>query len=114
MKTNVDVQIEATTNDVQIFGAMIEGIERVRTFSNSFHSCPSVSYLSVTQVTNLITRCAVFERLYLLSSFAITDQLVQAMIRLYAAILKYLVQASHYYGQRTSSKLLSLQFRRYY
>lgn len=79
-----------------------------------FTAALSVSYLSVIQVTNLIARCAVFESLYLTSSFAITDQLIEAMIRLYAAILTYLVQASHYYSQRTPSKFLSLQVKRYY
>jgi hypothetical protein len=73
-------------NDSQTFKAMIKGLELV---------------------LNLITRYAIFEKLYL---WTITgseedaegkDLLAQAILKLYFAVLKYLANAKRYYGRHT-------------
>jgi hypothetical protein len=53
--------------------------------------------------SNLITRYAIFERLYLQIPSAAKDQLTQAMVKLYAAILKYLSKARRYYNRNAAS-----------
>ena len=52
-------------------------------------------------VLNLITRYAIFENLYLHVDSAIEDQLADAIVRLYTAILTYLSKASRYYHLNT-------------
>jgi hypothetical protein len=80
-----------TTNDVQTFGAMIEGIELV---------------------SNLITHCAIFEELYLQTAITsgaepgVTDRLAQAILMLYVTILRYLSKAKRYYGGRNYGMLM--------
>lgn len=73
-----------TVNDVQTFGAMIEGVELV---------------------SNLITRSAILEKLYLRTTegmkAAAKDQLEQAIFELYTAVLKYLSKARRYYTRNT-------------
>jgi hypothetical protein len=68
-------------NDVETFGSMAEGLE---------------------QVSNLITRYAIFENLYLHVGSAVENQLVDAIVRLYTTILTYLSEAARYYKLNTS------------
>lgn len=67
-------------NDAETFGSMAEGLEHV---------------------SNLITRYAIFENLYLHVDSAVEDQLADAIVRLYTAILTYLSKASRYYHLNT-------------
>ncbi|KAH0551769.1 hypothetical protein GP486_007014, partial [Trichoglossum hirsutum] len=80
--------LQITVSDIQIFGAMLEGMELV---------------------SNLITRCAILEKLYLYSTAVIQslaqDQLVKAILELYAAILKYLSKANRYYDSKTTKRV---------
>jgi hypothetical protein len=76
-----------TVNDSQTFGGMVDGIELV---------------------SNLITRCTIFETLYLQPKIVcenedeLKEQLMQALIKLYIAVLKYLSKARRYYGHGTA------------
>jgi hypothetical protein len=70
-----------TVNEIQTFGAMVEGVELV---------------------SNLITRYAIFENLYLYETSTVKEQLTESVIRLYATILLYLSKASRYYDRKTS------------
>src|SRR5436190_20995629 len=76
--------MQATVNDVQIFGAMVEGMELV---------------------SNLITRSTILEKLYLHATAGTNstakDQLVKAILELYIAVLRYLSKARHYYDRKT-------------
>ena len=67
-------------NDVQTYGAMIEGLELVSSF---------------------ISRYAIIEWLYLQEDWAGKRQLVEAITRLYTAILVYFAKARRYYDCRT-------------
>ena len=69
-----------TVNDSQTFGAMAEGVELV---------------------SNLITRYTIVERLYLQKPSSAKDQLTQAILRLYSAVLIYLSKAKSYYQRNT-------------
>jgi len=79
-------------NDAETFGSMAEGLEHV---------------------SNLITRYAIFENLYLQVDSAVDDQLADAIVRLYTAILTYLSKASRYYhlnaggSSRTKSYIMN-------
>jgi hypothetical protein len=65
-------------------------------------------------VSNLITRCAILEKLYLHTTVVIKsaakDELVKAILELYTAILKYLSRARRYYGRNTTSAFVYLLF----
>jgi hypothetical protein len=74
--------LQVTVNDSQTFGAMTEGIELV---------------------SNLITRYAIVEHLYLQKSSAAKDQLTQAILKLYSTVLTYLCKAKSYYERNTLS-----------
>ena len=54
-------------------------------------------------ISNLITRYAIFEDLYLQRTSTVVDQLSQSLVNLYAAVLKYLSEARRYYSQNTAS-----------
>ena len=71
-------------NDSEISGAMAEGIERV---------------------SNLITRYAIFEMIYLRATLTadVRDGLRESIIKLYAVVLEYLCKARRYYGYGTGS-----------
>ena len=60
-------------------------------------------------VSRLITRYAIFENLYLKptvgAAAAAKDQLTEALLKLYAAILSYLSKARRYYDRSTASVL---------
>jgi hypothetical protein len=70
-------------NDCQTFGSMLESIEKISSV--------------VARYTELETRV-------LIRTSVLTKQLSAALVKLYAAILRFLVQARRYYGQRTVSK----------
>jgi hypothetical protein len=61
-------------------------------------------------VSNLITRYAIFEKLYLRTTTGSEAeveaegkcQLTQAILKLYIAVLKYLSNARRYYGRHTA------------
>jgi hypothetical protein len=80
-----------TVNDSQTFGAMVEGVELV---------------------SNLITRYAIFEKLYLQTvtrSEAEAEgkkQLAQAILKLYIAVLVYFSKAKRYYSRHTAGSLM--------
>ena len=77
---------KVTVNDIQTFGAMVGGIELV---------------------SNLITRYAILEKLYLRSSIGTRsvaqNQFEKAILELYTAVLKYLSKSRHYYDLKTYS-----------
>ena len=60
-------------------------------------------------VSNLITRSAIFESLYLQAVSPATDQVAKSVVNLYAAMLRYLSCAKRYYVRNTGSKILQLQ-----
>lgn len=74
--------LQIAVNDSQIYGAMAEGIELV---------------------SNLITRYAIVELLYLQTSSKTIDQLKSAILKLYSAILIYLNKSFRYYEQNSLS-----------
>ena len=78
--TVVVIPDQMVVNDIETYGAMIEGLELV---------------------SNLITRYAMIEWLYLQEDSAGKEQLVEAVTRLYTAILVYLAKARRYYDRRT-------------
>jgi hypothetical protein len=84
--------------DIQTFGAMMEGMEFV---------------------SNLVTRYAIFEKLYLQTTtgegsepeLRTKGQLTQAIIKLYISILNYLSSARRYYDRHTAGAwICSLTF----
>lgn len=78
--------LQVAINDTETFGAMAEGVEFV---------------------SNLITRYTIIEQLYLQNLSTAKDQLMKAITKLYAAVLKYLSKADHFY-RRTSAGESSL------
>ncbi|MCJ1464093.1 hypothetical protein MMC07_002705 [Pseudocyphellaria aurata] len=76
-------------NESQTFGSMLEGVE---------------------EVSNLISRYAILELLYLQQNPPMTagikDQFSISLVRLYTAVLLYLCRASQYYTQNTPARLL--------
>lgn len=68
-------------NDVQIHDATAESLE---------------------QVSSLITRYAMIEGLYLNIVSPVQEQLKNALVRLYTAVLILLLKASRYYAQNTA------------
>jgi hypothetical protein len=54
-------------------------------------------------VSNLIALYAVQENLYLHIVSALTDQLREALTKLYASILRYLAKVRRYYDRGTAS-----------
>jgi hypothetical protein len=65
-------------------------------------------------VSNLITRYAVLEKLYLRTTMGIRsvaqDQFENATLELYTAVLKYLSKARRYYDRKTSSASIYILF----
>jgi hypothetical protein len=59
---------------------------------------------NLAYVAESICRNAFIEGLMKQSSLSIRDELRQALIKLYAAILIFLAKAGKYYKQRTASK----------
>ncbi len=73
-------------NDVQTFGAMADGIE---------------------MITQLITRYALFETVYLKhdEDTEVRDIIKPPLVKLYAAVLRYLSKAKQYYDRSASGML---------
>ena len=53
-------------------------------------------------VSSLIARYAMVEALYLSQASVANDQLFEAIVRLYSAVLVYLSNASRFYSRNTS------------
>ncbi|KAL9125157.1 MAG: hypothetical protein Q9217_005596, partial [Psora testacea] len=58
------------------------------------------------EVCGTITRYAIFESHYLLESSVVKAQLVEAIVKLYVAVLKYLIAANRYCNKRTGEQAL--------
>ncbi|KAL8946442.1 MAG: hypothetical protein Q9222_007163 [Ikaeria aurantiellina] len=76
--------LQVSVNDVQTFGAMAESLELM---------------------ARHITRCQLYEKLYLNHPSVTHLELEEALLRLYTAILTYLVRARHYYSKSTLRRL---------
>jgi nucleoside-triphosphatase THEP1 len=76
--------LQATLNDILTNAAMLEGLELV---------------------FNLIARYEVVERLYLRRPSRLQKGLQEAIVRLYAAVLEFLLQANRYYRQKTVRRI---------
>lgn len=63
---------------------------------------------SLEHISSLITHYAMIEALYLRTSSAAVDQLVDALVRLYTAILVYLLRAKRYFSRNTGGIIPSL------
>ncbi|KAI9771411.1 MAG: hypothetical protein M1839_002801 [Geoglossum umbratile] len=87
----VRLVLQIAVSDSQTFGEIVEGIELV---------------------SNLITRYAIFEALYLQRASAAKDQLTQSMVKFYGAILKFLLKAVRYYDRNTASTFASMRIMR--
>jgi N-terminal domain of NWD NACHT-NTPase len=75
--------LQVAVNDTETFGAMAEGVEFV---------------------SNLITRYTIVEQLYLQKLSTAKDQLMKAITKLYAALLKYLSKANRFYGRNSAGE----------
>lgn len=60
---------------------------------------------SLEHISSLITHYAMIEALYLGSSSNAVNQLVESLVRLYTAILIYLIRARRYFAQNTGGKI---------
>ena len=80
--------LQATVNDVQTYGAMLEGIE---------------------VVANVMIRCGVLERFKDDDSPA-DNQLSTALINLYVSILEYLAKCVRYFGRTTTRRIVKSVF----
>ncbi|KAL8691858.1 MAG: hypothetical protein Q9218_003002 [Villophora microphyllina] len=76
--------LQLSINDVQIFGAMAEGLE---------------------MVSSHITRCHLYEQLYLSQTSIVRPELERALLRLYTALLTYLARARQYYAKSTLGRV---------
>ena len=76
--------LQAAINDVQTNGAMLQGLEFV---------------------FNLIARYEVVERLYLQRTSSLHNRLLDAIVKLYTAVLQFLLQAHRYYTQKTVARI---------
>ncbi|KAL9581026.1 MAG: hypothetical protein Q9212_004143 [Teloschistes hypoglaucus] len=76
--------LQLSVNEVQIFGAMTEGLEKI---------------------SGYITRCHLYEQLFLAKPSAAQTELESALLRLYTSILLYLARARQYYAQSTLRRL---------
>lgn len=89
----VRLVLQISINDVEIFGAVAEGVEIV---------------------TRLISRCAVYEVVYLAPRAEEQDaaqlMLQEDIISLYSSILLYLAKAAVYYGRGTPKRMLGSAF----
>ena len=79
--------LQIAVNDSETFGAMVEAIE---------------------YISNLITRCAILENLYLRGSglASATDHLKDAIVKLYISVLRYLCRARKYFARSTAKRML--------
>lgn len=70
----------------------------VKDFESNQTLCEGIEIFS-----GLVPRYALFERLYLRPTFPLQDALQQALVKLYATALKYLLKAQEYYTTKTIS-----------
>lgn len=56
---------------------------------------------SLEHISSLITHYAMIEALYIRNSSAAVDQLIDALVRLYTAILVCLIRAKRYFSRNT-------------
>ena len=75
---------ETISSDINTFSFLVEEIER---------TC------------RMISRYAMFEEIYLCRTSSSTDELKEALTRLYASILLYLSKAKSFFEQKTACKL---------
>ena len=80
----VRLLLQVVTNDVQKFGAIVEGVETVAL---------------------VITRYTIVEHLYLTKSTKLRDELTDGITRLYAETLRFLSEACRYYSQSTAVRV---------
>ena len=80
--------LQIVVNDSETFGAMVEAVE---------------------YISNLITRCAILENLYLRGSSlaSATDHLKDAIVKLYISVLRYLCRARKYFARSTAKRMLA-------
>ncbi|KAL8783475.1 MAG: hypothetical protein Q9213_004612 [Squamulea squamosa] len=76
--------LQLSINDMQIFGAMADGLE---------------------MVTCLISRCRLYEQLYLSRLSSARRDMESLLLRLYAAMLMYLAAARRYFDKSTLRRL---------
>lgn len=81
----VKLILQVILTDHQTFGAVVEGMERI---------------------SNLISRYAIFEDLYLNPELKSYDGLERALIELYLRIFKYLSKAIKFYKKGTATRLV--------
>ncbi|KAJ5402677.1 uncharacterized protein N7487_008573 [Penicillium crustosum] len=74
----------------------------VKDFESNQTLCEGIEIFS-----GLVPRYALFERLYLRPTFPLQDALQQALVKLYATALKYLLKAQEYYTTKTISLILA-------
>lgn len=74
---------QIAVSDVQTFGTMVEGVDRI---------------------SALITRYAKLESTVLLRTCDLTSQLSSALVKLYGSVLKYLANTCRYYRKSTLSE----------
>jgi hypothetical protein len=80
--------LQIGVNDVQTFGAMAEGVEFI---------------------SDLVTRCAIVEELYLQGTSEARTQLDKAIVKLYTVVLQCLLKARRYYNKSTTGSVHSLE-----
>ncbi|KAI4100788.1 MAG: hypothetical protein L6R37_005236 [Teloschistes peruensis] len=76
--------LQLSVNEVQIFGAMTENLEKI---------------------SGYIARCHLYEQLFLAKPSAAQPELKSALLRLYTTILLYVARARQYYAQSTLRRL---------
>ena len=79
----VRLVLQAIVNEYDTNEALLEGLE---------------------YVSSLIARYAMVEAIYLNQASNTNDQLSEAIVRLYSAVLTYLAKANRFYSQNTSSE----------
>jgi hypothetical protein len=76
--------LQLAVDDCQAFGSVLEGMELI---------------------AHLVNRYAIIEDLYLREDLPVTEQLKQAIIKMYATVLRYLSEAKRYYSQNTAKRM---------
>ncbi|KAI4250807.1 MAG: hypothetical protein LQ352_005234 [Teloschistes flavicans] len=76
--------LQLSVNEVQTFGAMAEGLEKI---------------------SGYITRCHLYEHFFLAAPSAAQPELESTLLRLYTSILLYLARARQYYAKSTLRRL---------
>jgi len=82
--------VQLVANDSEIFREMAEGVELV---------------------SEMTTRYAIIESLYLLDTSALQPNLIDAIVKLYTLALQFLISAYAYYKKRTAQRSLESVFK---